>query len=194
MLDLITKKITNQIVLNFPNITTEKAMEIDYGLYMAFSDILKALTIIIVSLPFGLFLEVLTAIFTFGLLRMFLGGIHSKTQLGCLSAYFFIIYGNCILSILVTYDFLNVVLLPVSIVIAFLYSPADLPSKPILSKKQYKKLKLFGMIELIILFTISFFVPKVYSNIICINSFVVTILITPAAYKLTKNTLSNCLL
>ena len=54
MLEDITKKITNEIVLNVPGISEEKAEQIDYGLYMAIADGLKLLAVLIAALLLGL--------------------------------------------------------------------------------------------------------------------------------------------
>jgi len=194
MLSKITEKIVKQIVLNIPQITPEKAEQIEYGLYMAFSDVLKVLLLVLLSIPFGLFGKVLVAILSFGMLRVFLGGIHSKSEIACIITYFIIVYGSVGLSLVInSFSYLNLIVFPVAIILAFMYAPADMPCKPIASRKHRKKLRICGLTELAIMFIITFTVPNVYSNIISINTLITAVMLTPLVYKLTGNKLSNAL-
>ena len=191
MLSTITAKITKQVTVTFPEITPEKAEQIDYGLYMAISDILKVSALLIVSLFLSLTSQVAVAIFTLGMLRVFLGGVHSKTQLGCVISYFAFIYGSVGLSNLIEAKFLNIPLFTTSFVLAYLYAPADLPCKPIVSKRHRHKLRVYGFVTLFVFLIISFFVSERYSAIISINTLFVCIMLTPIVYKITKNRLSK---
>jgi accessory gene regulator B len=191
MLDTITSRITDQIVLSIPGISPEKAEQIDYGLYMAISDLLKVSAVIIASVFFKLTFQAILALLVFGLLRMSMGGIHAKTQLGCILTYFTIIFGSIELSELITFPFTNLIVFPAGIIAAYLYAPADLPCKPIHSRKRRLILKTCGIAQIVVLFSISFFLPTVYRNIIVLNTFIVISMITPFAYKLTGNKTSN---
>ena len=55
MLANITKKITDQIVLNVPGTSEEKAEQLNYGLYIAFTDILKLIAVLSVAFVLGQF-------------------------------------------------------------------------------------------------------------------------------------------
>lgn len=193
MLSKITEKITKQIVLNFPQITNEKAEQVEYGLYMALSDIVKVSALVIVSLPFGLFGKVLAAILTFGMLRVFLGGIHSKSEIECIITYFIIVYGSVGLSLIINFRYLNLIAFPIALILAFMYAPADMPCKPIASRKHRKKLRIFGLTELVLIFIVTFIVPNAYSNIISIVTLIAALMLTPLVYRLTGNELSNAL-
>ncbi len=190
MLESITKSITNEIVQSLPEYQ-DKAERIEYGLYMALSDTPKVLALILISLPLNLLMHVLVAIVTFGMLRVFLGGIHSKTQIQCIITYPIFIYGSIYLSIMFNIPHINLVGFTIAIMLAFIYAPADLPCKPVRSKYHRKKLRILGLTSLLILFAISFFVPSEFSNLICLNSLIVSLMLTPIVYKITGNTLSN---
>jgi accessory gene regulator B len=194
MLSQITEKLTKQIVLNFPQMTPEKAEQVEYGLYMALSDIIKILALVLISLPFGLFGKVIAAIITFGMLRVFLGGIHSKSEIECVVTYFAIIYGSIGLSVIInSFRYLNLIVFPIAFIFAFLYSPADMPCKPVASVKHRRKLRICGLTELAVLFLITFVVPNIYSNIISIITLIEALMLTPLVYRLTGNELSNAL-
>ncbi len=187
MLSKIVKKITDQIVLNVPGITEEKAEQIDYGLYTAFSDILKLFAVLLTALVLDKFGYALVAAIVFAINKSYLGGIHAKTQLGCLITHFTIIFGCVYLSEAINIRYLNVILFLAAIVLAVLYAPADLVSKPILTLKRKQELRIKGSIVILICFIATFFLPSVYSNIISIITLISTINVTPIMYKLTKN-------
>lgn len=190
MLSRITEYITKQAALVLPDITPEKAEKIEYGLYMGISDIAKVLALLIISIPLNISLLIFTAILSAGLLRLFLGGIHSKTQIGCFISYFLSIYGSVYISYLLPAK-LNIIIFIIVYTLAYLYAPADLPSKPIVSNIRKRKLRLYGFITLSLLLLLTSLVSNLLANIISINALIVSIMITPLAYKVTGNTLSN---
>ncbi|EPR10136.1 accessory gene regulator ArgB-like protein [Ruminiclostridium papyrosolvens] len=190
MLSRITEYITKQAVLILPDITPEKAEKIEYGLYMGISDISKVLALLIVSIPLNIFLLVFTAILSAGSLRLSLGGIHSKTQIRCLISYFLSIYGSVYLSYIIPIK-INIIIFIIVYTLTYLYAPADLPSKPIVSSKHKRKLRFYGFITLSLLLLLTTLVSTLFANIISINALIVSIMTTPLAYKLTGNTLSK---
>lgn len=187
MLSKIVKKITEQIVLNVPGITEEKAEQIDYGLYTAFSDALKLLAVLLAALILGKLEYALVAVIVFAINKSYLGGIHAKTQIGCLITHFTIIFSCVYLSEIINIKYFNLILFLVAIVLAVLYAPADLVSKPIITIKRKQELRIKGSIVLMIWFIATFFVSSVYSNIISIITLISTINVTPIMYKITKN-------
>lgn len=187
MLSRITKKITDEILVTVPGITEEKAEEIDYGLYMAFSDGLKLIAVLLTAYIVGQFNYALVAVIVFSVNKSYLGGIHAKTQIGCLITHFVFIFGTIYLSHIINFGFLNVVLFIVSGILVYLYAPADLTSKPIITEKRWKELRIKGIIVFVLCFLISIFAPRVYSNVISIITLISTVNLTPVVYKITKN-------
>ena len=187
MLSRITKKITDEILVTVPGITEEKAEEIDYGLYMAISDGFKVIAVLLSAYFLGQIQFALVAVITFSIYKAYLGGIHAKTQLGCLITHFVFIFGTIYLSHIINFGFLNVVLFIVSGILVYLYAPADLTSKPIITEKRWKELRIKGSIVFVLCFLISIFAPRVYSNVISIITLISTVNLTPVVYKITKN-------
>ncbi|PYG88693.1 accessory gene regulator B [Ruminiclostridium sufflavum DSM 19573] len=187
MLSKIVKKITDEIVMNVPGITEEKAEQIDYGLYVAFSDSLKLIAVLITALFLGKFEYTVVAAVVFALNKSYLGGAHAKTQVGCLISYFVFIFSSVYICESVDVLYINIFLFIVSGILAALFAPADLVTKPIISERKKKELKIKGSLLLLLLFLVSFFVPVVYSNIISLITLISTINTTPLVYKLTKN-------
>ncbi|EPR14111.1 accessory gene regulator ArgB-like protein [Ruminiclostridium papyrosolvens] len=187
MLEDITKKITSEIVLNVPGISEEKAEQIDYGLYMAFADGLKLLAVLIAALLLGQLKYAIVAVIVFSFNKSYLGGVHAKTQIGCVITHFSFIFGTVYLAQILNIKFLNIVLFTISGILTFLYAPADLVSKPIVTEKRKRELRIKGSILLAICFVITLIVPNIYSNIISVITLISTVNITPIVYKLTKN-------
>lgn len=187
MLEVITKKITNEIVLNVPGITEEKAEQIDYGLYMALADGLKLLAVLIAALLLGQLKYAVVAVIVFSLNKSYLGGVHAKTQIGCVITHFLFIFGTVYLAQILNIKFLNIVLFAISGIFVFLYAPADLVSKPIVTEKRKRELRIKGSILLVICFTVTLIVPNIYSNIISVITIISSVNITPIVYRLTKN-------
>ncbi len=187
MLGNITKKITNEIVLNVPGISEEKAEQIDYGLYMAFADGLKLLAVLIAALLLGLLKYAIVAVIVFSLNKSYLGGVHAKTQIGCVITHFSFIFGTVYLAQILNIKFLNIVLFAISGILTFLYAPADLASKPIITEKRKRELRIKSSILLVTCFAFTLIVPNIYSNIISVITIITTVNITPIVYRLTKN-------
>jgi accessory gene regulator B len=71
----------------------------------------------------------------------------------------------------------------------FKYAPGDTEEKPILSRRMKRRLKLSSVIILIFLLTVSILIgnyDRVISNILLLSTSSVTLLLSPAGYKLSK--------
>lgn len=187
MLNKITKKITNEIIVTVPNITEEKAEQIQYGLYIAISDGLKLIAVMLTAYFLGQLPLALAGGAVFALNKSFLGGVHAKTQLGCVITYFIFLFGAIYSSKIIDISCFNIILFVVSGILVYFYAPADLASKPIITEKRWKELRAQGSITVAVFFIITFFVPREYSNIISIITLINSINITPVLYKITKN-------
>ncbi|PYG88511.1 accessory gene regulator B [Ruminiclostridium sufflavum DSM 19573] len=187
MLKKITKKITAQIVASVPGTSKEKAEQINYGLYIAFSDGLKLIAVLLVALGLGQFKFVLVAVAVFAINKSYFGGVHAKTQLGCIITHFILMFGSVYLSDLINIRYLNIILFVISGILMGLYAPADLASRPIITEKRKKELRIKGSILLVMWFIITCIVPVNYSNIISIVTLISTINLTPVIYRITKN-------
>lgn len=187
MIAKFAKKITNQIVLNVPGTTEEKAEQINYGLYIAITDVLKLVAVLSVAFVLGQFKFALVAVAFFAINKSYYGGVHAKTQLGCVIAHFMLVFGSIYSSQIINIRYFNVVLFIASGILVVLYAPADLVSKPIITVKRKKELRIKGIILLVMCFIITFIVPVVYSNIISIITLISAINLTPIMYRITKN-------
>lgn len=189
MFSKISNYMTDLIYDTLPNIQPERREIIEYGVYMTVSEIVKIGLIVLIAVVLNIVPFVFGVIAVFGVQRTFLGGIHAKTHWGCVITHSIIVFGVVALSSVSRIDSLYI--LPFvalfSYITAYKYAPADLPQKPVKSKRQRKQLRIGGAVLLTVLFTASVFTPQIWSNIILFTCIAQAFLMTPLAYKVSKN-------
>jgi len=193
MFSKISNYMTDLIYDTLPNVDPERREIIEYGVYMSVSEIVKIGLIILISVILHILPYAFGVIAVFGVLRVFMGGIHAKTHLSCVITHSIVVFGVVGAAFISPID--NLYVLPsvaiFSYIAAYKYAPADLPQKPIKSKKQRKQLRIGGAVLLTILFTASVFTPQLWSNIILFSCFIQALFMTPLAYKVSKNKYSR---
>lgn len=189
MFNRISNYMTNLIYETLPDVDPERREVIEYGVYMTVSEIVKIIAVILLSLIIGIFRQVICVIVVFGVLRMLLGGIHSKSHLSCLITHSVIVFGVVALSIIFKVDrlYLLIPIAPFCYFTAYKYAPADLPQKPIKSKRQRKQLRAGGFILLTVLFTASYFLNQPWPSLILFTCFIQALFMTPLVYRITNN-------
>lgn len=187
MFNKISNYVTNMIYETLPNVDPERREIIEYGVHMTLSEIVKIGFLIILAAILRIVPYVLGVIIVYGVQRTLLGGLHAKTHLGCMITYSVMVFGIVALSLFSQIDrlYLLLVIAPFSYITAYKYAPADMPQKPVNSKKQRKQLRIGGFILLTILFTAAIFLDKPWSNIILFTCFIQAVLMTPLLYKIT---------
>ena len=96
MIDKFCEYITNKIRKEMPEVDDEKAEVIKYGLQLLFGELPKLFILAGIALVLGVFKW---TIITFGLMlpyRMYSGGFHLKTHIGCMIRNFNNVYRKCI--------------------------------------------------------------------------------------------------
>ena len=176
-----------------PEIDDEKAEIINYGLQLLIGEIPKIIITLVVSYLLGILNLTLFMVCVTVPYRAFSGGFHLHTHIGCIIST--TLYYCCIPKIS-NYIYLNsetklffiLCALIFGIIIIIKYAPADTENVPILQKRERKHKKILSFITytlgLIVAISIN---NNVLSNIILFSYFVQTIMITPFAYKITKN-------
>ncbi|NLK86483.1 MAG: accessory gene regulator B family protein [Clostridiaceae bacterium] len=189
MFDKISNYMTDMIYSTLPDIAPERREVIEYGVYMTVSELAKIAVILLISILLGIVPYVLAVVAVYGIQRTFLGGIHAKTHLGCMLTHSVIVFGVTAAAIYlkVEISYLILPVMPFAYVSAYLYAPADLPQKPVKSKRQRKQLRIGGFILLTVLFTASMLLPETWSRIILFTCFIQALFMTPIAYKISKN-------
>ena len=125
--------------------------------------------------------------------RMFSGGFHLRTHLGCIVATNTMYIGSAYLASILNFDnTIKYILITITFIFSFImiakYAPADTENVPVLQKKERRKRKIWSFVIAGIELVIAIFIPyKVISNMIIIGILVQTLTITKLAYKITKN-------
>lgn len=188
LLSKLCDNITNTIKDRVKDIDDNKAEIINYGLYLWLSDIIKLTLILSAAYFLGVIKLTIVFIICYSLLRVFAGGSHAKTFWGCLITNSVIIFGSVYLSLIplpINPVVLVMLVMPFCSLTLYLYAPADHENKPIVSKKQRKRLKISAYIVLFIEYLISISIPEnTVSNTIILSTFFVCLGMLPFTYKI----------
>ena len=176
-----------------PEIDDERAEIICYGLQLLLGEVPKMFITLIVAYFLGILRLTLIMVLVLMPYRAFSGGFHLHTHIGCIIST--TLYYCCIPKISIYFYFnsqtkLIFVLcaLIFGIIIIKRYAPADTENVPILQEKERKQKKILSYISYILGLTVTLFIKdNVVSNIIIFGYIMQTLMITPIAYKLTKN-------
>ncbi|MDD4188383.1 MAG: accessory gene regulator B family protein [Bacilli bacterium] len=171
-----------------------KLQEIRYGLEALYLNISKLTVYFIINAFLGIFKEGLLFLLFYVPLRSFSYGFHAKSSLVCwlLSGVSFVIlpYIATIINLNIYFKF-GIILF--SLIIYYLYSPADTSARPIINKKRRLILKILTLVIAIIYSLIIILNNNSIINIIAFALLYQSILITPIFYKLFKMRYNNYL-
>ena len=162
-----------------------KLQEIKYGLEAIYLNVSKFIVYFIINAFLGIFIEGILFFLFYIPLRSFSFGFHAKNSLTCwiLSAIAFI--GIPYISTLITFNFLlKFIIIIYSIVIYFLYSPADTPAKPIINKQYRLKLKKISLTFVILYSLFIIFIGNFITNLLILALIYQGFMITPIFYRL----------
>lgn len=193
MIDNICMFLTNKIRKEMPEIDDERAEIINYGLQNIIGEIPKIFLVVGISWILGILKETLLAILIITPYRIFSGGFHLKTHIGCIIGTTLFYCGTAFISkyiiLLPIVKYILIALLWIfGIWMIKLYAPADTESVPILREKERKQKQILSYIILTIALIIASFIPyNNVSNIIIFGYLIQTINITRLAYRLTNN-------
>ena len=176
-----------------PEIDDERAEIICYGLQLLLGEVPKMFITLIVAYFLGILKLTLIMVLVLMPYRAFSGGFHLHTHIGCIIST--TLYYCCIPKISIyfyfnsqTKIFFVLCALIFGIIIIKKYAPADTENVPILREKERKQKKILSYISYILGLTVTLFIKdNVVSNIIIFGYIMQTLMITPIAYKLTKN-------
>lgn len=194
MIENLCNKITKKIRDKMPDINEEKAEVINYGLQLVIGEIPKIFALFIIAYICGVLkLSILALLFIMPY-RIFSGGVHLKTHIGCIVATSIFYIGNALLSKYIIFEPLYIKYITIFVVWIFslimikLYAPADTENVPILRKKERDlKRKLSYVIMSLTLIIAIFIRNSTISNLLIFGTLIQTITITRFIYKLTNN-------
>lgn len=193
MIDKFCEYLTNKIKNEIPDVDEVRAEAIMYGLQLIIGELPKLFIMLVISAVFGIFLETLMAFFFILPYKVFSGGFHLKTHIGCFLGTVVFYCGNAVVSKGIELPSnLKICLILFNLIFGIImiskYAPADTINVPILTKKERKIKKIFSYIFLIVNMLVAIIVSsKTISNILLFGTLVQTFSITRLVYWLTKN-------
>jgi len=185
--------LTNKIRKNMPEIDDERAEIINYGLQNIIGELPKFFILIGIAAIFGTLKETLMTFFIIFPYRIFSGGFHLKTHIGCIisTTLFYTLPAFLSKYIILEGILKYIVILFIWIfgmIMIKLYAPADTENVPILRKKERRKKQICSYIVFTIGLIIAAFIRTAYiANIIILGYFIQTLTITRLAYIITNN-------
>ena len=193
MIDKFCEYLTKKIREKSPEMNDEKAEEINYGLQIMFGEIPKVFIMAAIAGILGIFKWTIICFALMLPYRTYSGGFHLKTHIGCIIGTSIMYTGNAFISQHFELPFITKIicaslLLIFSIVMIYLYAPADTEDVPVVSKKERKKRRNISFVIVTIMLIASLIIKNnIISNIILVGVLLQTISITRLAYKLTNN-------
>lgn len=163
MIDFLASKITENLVKS--SIINEKIPVYRYGIELLISSAIGISLILTLGVISNTFLEATVFLLLFIILRQQTGGYHSNTYVGCNTS-FSIIY--LILVYIIKHRPVNesifLVVMLISVIIIFEYSPIDNANKP-LSKKQVDRHRMISRVITLII-TIATIILYFYNSLL----------------------------
>lgn len=194
MIEKICFYLTNKIRKNSPDMDDEKAEIINYGLQIVIGEIPKIFVLIFIAFFLGVGWLTLLAFILILPYKVFSGGLHLKSHLGCIVGTTLFYCGDVMLSKTIIFEPLYIKYITVLIIWIFgiimckLYAPADTENVPIISKTERSKKKKLSYIALTISLIVACVIENmVISNIIIFGMLFQSLIISRLAYKITSN-------
>lgn len=193
MIDKFCSYLTNKIRMSMPDVDDERAEVIQYGLQIMIGEVPKFF--IMAGIAWVLNLLELTII-CFALMlpyRMYSGGFHLKTHIGCIIGTSLMYTGNAFISREIYMNINQKILFGIllwifSLIMIYKYAPADTEDVPVISKKERKKRRNISYIIVTIMIVVGIFIKfNIISNILLIGTLLQTLSITRLAYNITNN-------
>ncbi len=193
MIETICNSLTNKIIKSVDGYDESKAEEISFGLQLIIGEIPKFFITFILAWLFNIIDLTIISFLIILPYRMFSGGFHLSTHLGCIIATNTMYIGSAYLANILNFsDIVKYILIAITFIFSFTmiakYAPADTENVPVLQRKERRKRKIWSFVIAGMELIIAIFIPyKVISNMIIIGILVQTFTITKLAYRITKN-------
>lgn len=193
MIQTICDSLARKIITSVNGYDESRIEEISFGLQLLIGEIPKFFITFILAWLLNIIDLTIISFMIILPYRMFSGGFHLNTHLGCIIATNAMYIGSAYLAkILYLSDNLKVIAIIGTFIFSFKmiskYAPADTENVPVLQKKERRKRKIWSFVIASTELAIAVITPyRVISNMIIIGILLQTLTITKLAYKITKN-------
>lgn len=191
MIEKFCTFLVNKMRKEMPEIDEERAEIINYGLQIIVGEIPKIFITLAIAYGLGVLELTLLTILALTPYRMFSGGFHLKTHIGCIISTTLYYCGVAVLAKnIIIAQYIEYILAVggwmFGMLMVKLYAPADTENVPILRKSERKQKQILSYIMLTIGIAIAIIIKNpVISNILLFGNLVQSVMITRLAYRLT---------
>lgn len=193
MIDKFCEYLTNKIRKNMPEVDDERAEVIKYGLQLLVGEVPKIFIMMGIAWALGVLKLTLICFCMMLPYRMYSGGFHLKTHLGCIIGTSIMYTGNAFVSQLFVIPVMwkivvSVILWVFAIIMIYLYAPADTEDVPVIAKRERKKRKVISYVVVSVMLVCGCVVQNaVISNMLIVGVLLQSCSISRLAYRVTGN-------
>lgn len=193
MIDKFCEYLTNKIRKNMPEVDDERAEVIKYGLQLLVGEVPKIFIMMGIAWALGILKLTLICFCMMLPYRMYSGGFHLKTHLGCIIGTSIMYTGNAFVSQLFVIPVMwkivvSVILWVFAIIMIYLYAPADTEDVPVIAKRERKKRKVISYVVVSVMLVCGcMFQNAVISNMLIVGVLLQSCSISRLAYRVTGN-------
>lgn len=193
MIDKFCEYLTNKIRKNMPEVDDERAEVIKYGLQLLVGEVPKIFIMMGIAWALGILKLTLICFCMMLPYRMYSGGFHLKTHLGCIIGTSIMYTGNAFVSQLFVIPVMwkivvSVILWVFAIIMIYLYAPADTEDVPVIAKRERKKRKVISYVVVSVMLVCGCVVQNVViSNMLIVGVLLQSCSISRLAYRVTGN-------
>ncbi|AGK96013.1 accessory gene regulator B family protein [Clostridium pasteurianum] len=173
--------------------TEEELEKIKYGVHVILVNLVKLTILFLIASILGITTYTFIAVISFASIRIFASGVHAESNLNCTITNIILFLGNVYLSINILLDkTMIIVIITLSLILVFLYAPADTKARPLVSKKLRKKLRIYSIAITFLLGIIALTCKNnIFANLIIFSVLEESLLITPLIYYILNKTYKN---
>ena len=193
MIDKFCEYLTNKIRKNMPEVDDERAEVIKYVLQLLVGEVPKIFIMMGIAWALGILKLTLICFCMMLPYRMYSGGFHLKTHLGCIIGTSIMYTGNAFVSQLFVIPVMwkivvSVILWLFAIIMIYLYAPADTEDVPVIAKRERKKRKVISYVVVSVMLVCGCVVQNaVISNMLIVGVLLQSCSISRLAYRVTGN-------
>lgn len=171
--------------------------KIRYGLEGIYLTITKLIVILVLSIIFNIFKEIILVLVFLNIIRYPAFGVHADKSSICLITSILLIFGlTLLISKICISNTIKIILCIICTIDYLVFAPADTIKRPLTNAKKRKYRKIASVI-LSIVYSIAIFLinTRIVSNTLLISLIIEAIMINPLTYKALKmpyNNYKNC--
>lgn len=185
MREKFLRKSMDSIKKKYPDYTTEKLEEIEYGLDALYLNIPKTLIIFTTSIILGIFKDMIILLTIYGILRTTSFGMHASKSMHCLIISLIMFIGGALICKYMPFNnFLKLAIAIFSLICTIKYAPADTYKRPLINAKRRKTYKIISsIIASIYVVIIIIFINNKISIYFTMGILEAVLMIHPITYK-----------